>query len=135
VTTISAAGVLIISLGRCKMPEIPARIPGVSPRANGRRAVGWRGWPVATEAEGQEVEMPELPADPDRPEPDRPAAPRRVVADWEYRTTYIPDFQLRLPPGLYERLRERAKRERKSLNTLIVEILEEAVRRRGGWHE
>ena len=48
--------------------------------------------------------MPEPPADRDLPEQARPAAPRRAVAGWEYRTAYIEVFQLRLPGGLYERL-------------------------------
>jgi hypothetical protein len=76
--------------------------------------------------------MPEPPADLNQPEPVRPAAPRRVVADWEYETAYIPTFQVRIPVGLHDRLCEWASQERKSSNALIIEILEEAVRRRGG---
>lgn len=78
--------------------------------------------------------MPEPPADLDRPEPDRPAAPRRVVPDWEYRTAYIETFQIRIAAGLHARLCEWARRERKPQADLVIEILEEAVRRRGGGH-
>ena len=46
------------------------------------------------------------------PQPGGPAAPRRVIAEWEYRTAYIETFQVRLPAGLHERLREWAKQER-----------------------
>jgi hypothetical protein len=76
--------------------------------------------------------MPEPPADLNQPEPVRPAAPRRVVADWEYKTAYIPTFQVRIPAGLHDRLCEWARQERKPLTALFIEILEEAVRRRGG---
>jgi hypothetical protein len=69
---------------------------------------------------------------PDRPEPVRPAAPRRVVAEWEYRTAYLPSFQVRIPAGLHGRLGEWARQERKPLGDLIVQILEGAVRRRAG---
>ena len=79
--------------------------------------------------------MSEPPANPNQPEPVRPAAPRRVVADWEYRTAYNQGFQVRLPPALHDRLSEWAKQERRSLSGLVIEILEEAVRRRGGWQE
>jgi hypothetical protein len=75
--------------------------------------------------------MPEPPADRNRPEQGRPTVPRRVVADWEYRTAYIPTFQVRIPAGLHDRLSEWAKQERKPPEALFVEILEEAVRRRG----
>ena len=81
----------------------------------------------------QEFVMPEPSADLDRPEPDRPAAPRRVVPDWEYRTAYIETFQVRIPAGLHNRLCEWARQERKPPGDLVIEILEEAVRRRGGW--
>jgi hypothetical protein len=76
--------------------------------------------------------MPEPSADLNQPDSVYPAAPRRVVADWEYRTAYIQEFQVRLPAGLHDRLSDRAKQERKSLKALIIDILEEAVRRRGG---
>ena len=76
--------------------------------------------------------MPEPPADLNQPEPVRPAAPRRVVADWEYKTAYIPTFQVRIPAGLHDRLCEWARQERKPSTVLFIEILEEAVRRRGG---
>jgi len=76
--------------------------------------------------------MPEPPADLNQPEPVRPAAQRRVVADWEYKTAYIPTFQVRIPAGLHDRLCEWARQERKPLTALFIEILEEAVRRRGG---
>ena len=75
--------------------------------------------------------MPESPADLNQSEPASPTAPRRAVTDWEYRTSYIPVFQVRLPPGLHDRLCEWAKQEPKPLNDLVVEILEEAVCRRG----
>ncbi len=76
--------------------------------------------------------MPQPPADPNQPEPARPAVPRREIPDWEYRTAYVEEFQVRIPAGLHDRLREWAKQERKSLRGLFIEILEEAVRRRGG---
>ena len=87
---------------------------------------------IDPEPEGQEVTMPEPPADLNQPEPVRPAAPRRVVADWEYKTAYIPTFQVRIPAGLHDRLCEWARQERKPSTALFIEILEEAVRRRGG---
>ena len=76
--------------------------------------------------------MPEPPADLNGPEPVGPAAPRRVVADWEYRTAYISAFQVRIPTGLHDRLREWAKQECKPPSDLLIAILEEAVHRRGG---
>ena len=76
--------------------------------------------------------MPEPPADLNQPEPVRPAAPRRVVADWEYKTAYIPTFQVRIPAGLHDRLCEWARQERKSPNVLLIEVLEDAVHRHGG---
>ena len=80
--------------------------------------------------------MFEPPADPNQPEPVRPAVPRRVVPDWEYETAYIYNgFQMRIPAGLHDRLCEWAKQERRSFRALVIEILEEAVRRRGGWQE
>ena len=75
--------------------------------------------------------MPEPSADLNRPEPVSPAAPRRVVADWEYQTAYIPTFQVRVTAALHDRLCEWAKQERKPPGGLLIEILEEAVRRRG----
>jgi hypothetical protein len=75
--------------------------------------------------------MPEPPADLNQPEPSSPAAPRRVVADWEYQTAYIPTFQVRITAGLHDRLCEWAKQERKPPRALLLEILEEAVHRRG----
>ena len=36
--------------------------------------------------------MPEPPAELDQPEDGRPAPARRAVADWEYKTAYIPTF-------------------------------------------
>jgi hypothetical protein len=74
--------------------------------------------------------MPEPPADVNQREPVRPAAPRRVVADWEYETAYIPTFQVRMPAGLHERLCEWAKQGREPTHRLVIEILEEAVSRR-----
>jgi hypothetical protein len=82
--------------------------------------------------ESQEVTMPEHPADLNQPEPIRPAAPRRVVPECEYRTSYVEFFQVRLPAGLHDRLCEWATQERKTSTTLFIEILEDAVRRRGG---
>ena len=35
----------------------------------------------------------------------------RVVADWEYKTAYIPTFQVRIPAGLHDRLCEWARQE------------------------
>jgi hypothetical protein len=78
--------------------------------------------------------MPEPSADLNQPESARPAAPHRVVPDWEYRTAYIEFFQVRVPTGLHDRLCEWARRERKPPSDLLIEILEEAVRRRGEWH-
>jgi hypothetical protein len=75
--------------------------------------------------------MPEPPTDLNQPEQGCPAAPRRVVADWEYRTAYIPTWQVRITAGLHDRLYEWAKRERKPLVALLIEILEEAVRCHG----
>jgi hypothetical protein len=71
--------------------------------------------------------MPEPPTDLNQPEQRCPAAPRRVVADWEYQTAYIPTFQVRITAGLHNRLYEWAKQERKPLVALLIEILEEAV--------
>ena len=75
--------------------------------------------------------MPEPPGNPNRPETVRPAAPRRDVPDWEYRTAYINYFQVRLPAELSERLRKWAERDRRPATDLIIEVLEEAVRHRG----
>jgi hypothetical protein len=75
--------------------------------------------------------MPEPPADRDQLEHRRPAPPRRAVADWEYQTAYIPTFQVRITAGLHDRLCEWANREHKPPGALLIEILEEAVRRRG----
>ena len=75
--------------------------------------------------------MPEPPTDLNQPEQRCPAAPRRVVADWEYQTAYVPTFQVRITAGLHDRLDEWAKQERKPLVALLIEILEEAVRRHG----
>jgi hypothetical protein len=91
-----------------------------------------RGGVMADEPEGQEVTMPEPPADLSQPEPARPGAQRRVVTDWEYRTSYIQYFQVRLPAGLHDRLCEWAKQEGKPSSDLVIEILEQAVHRRGG---
>ena len=56
--------------------------------------------------------MPEPPTDVNQPEPGCPAAPRRVIAQWEYKTAYIEAFQVRIPARLHERLCEWAKQER-----------------------
>jgi hypothetical protein len=79
--------------------------------------------------------MTEPTANLEPPEQGRPQPPRRAVAPWEYRTAYIESFQLRLPDALYQRLRSRAQRERTPLADLLIAILEEAVRRRGGQAE
>jgi predicted HicB family RNase H-like nuclease len=75
--------------------------------------------------------MPDPPADLNRPEQRSSETPRRVVADWEYETAYIPTFQVRMNAALHNQLCEWAKQERKPLGALLVEILEEAVCRRG----
>ncbi len=67
--------------------------------------------------------MPDPRADLNQPEPRCPAAPRRVVADWEYQTAYIPTFQVRITAELHNRLCEWAKQERKSPGGLLIEIL------------
>ena len=76
--------------------------------------------------------MPEPPTDVNQPEPSCPATPCRVIAEWEYKTAYIETFQVRIPARLHERLCEWAKQECKLPRALCIEILEEAVRRRGG---
>ena len=48
--------------------------------------------------------MSEPRANRDKPESVPPAAPRRVVASWEYSTAYIQHFQVRVPAGLNDRL-------------------------------
>ena len=73
-----------------------------------------------------------MPDPPNPPEPVQPVAPRRVVADWEYKTAYDQGFQVRVTPALHERLCQWAKRDRRSVNYLVIEILEEAVQRRSG---
>ncbi len=75
--------------------------------------------------------MPEPSAKPNQPEHSGPIAPRRLVADWEYQTAYIPTFQVRTTPELHSRLCERARQEGKPLGVFLIEILEEAVRSRG----
>ncbi|KAJ3055151.1 hypothetical protein HK102_011412 [Quaeritorhiza haematococci] len=79
----------------------------------------------------REDEMSESQANPDRPDPAPPVAPRREVADWEYTTSYIPAFQVRLPERLHAPLIPWAEQERKTLSALVVEILEQAVSTRG----
>ena len=74
--------------------------------------------------------MPDPPADLNQPEQWCFAAPRRVVADSEYKTAYVPTFQVRMTAELHNRLGEWAKRERKPPGALLIEILEEAVDRR-----
>ena len=37
-------------------------------------------------------------------------------------------FQIRMPPDLYERLASRAKDDKESLNALVVETLQEALK-------
>jgi predicted HicB family RNase H-like nuclease len=41
-------------------------------------------------------------------------------------------FQVRMPPGIHERLASWAKADKASLNQLVVDILEKAVERREG---
>ncbi len=65
----------------------------------------------------------------DPPESDSPTAPQRVIADWEYRTAYLQFFQVRMPAELHNRLCEWAREECKTLENLLIETLEEAVRR------
>jgi hypothetical protein len=55
-----------------------------------------------------------------------------VIPEWEYKTAYIQTFQVRIPARLYHRLCEWARQERKLPRDLCIELLEEAVRRRGG---
>ena len=76
--------------------------------------------------------MSEPQANPDQPGPVGPAAPRREVADWEYRTAYIQRFQVRMPVALHDRLCQWAKQEHKPPGDLLIETLQEAVRQRGG---
>ena len=57
---------------------------------------------------------------------------RRVIPDWEYRTAYVEQFQVRVPSALHDRLREWAEQEGKLPRDLVVEILEEGVRGREG---
>ena len=75
--------------------------------------------------------MPEPPAGLDQPEQRCPGAPRRVIADWEYQTAYILTFQVRITAELNDWLSEWAKQERKPPSALLIQILEEAVVRRG----
>jgi hypothetical protein len=82
-------------------------------------------------SEAKEFAMPESPVDHDRPNPVRPAAPRRAIADWEYRTAYLNNFQMRLPAELHERLRGWAERDRRPAMDLLIDLLQEAVLRRG----
>ena len=37
-------------------------------------------------------------------------------------------FQIRMPPGLHEKLASRAKDDKESLNGLVVEILQQALK-------
>lgn len=76
--------------------------------------------------------MSEFKGDFDPPEPVRLAAPRREVADWEYRTAYFEHLQVRIPANAHARLCEWAGEEQKPLEVLLIETLEEAVRRRNG---
>ncbi len=76
--------------------------------------------------------MSEPDANDNRPEPVRLATPRRVVADWEYRTSYVPTFQVRLSADLHERLCQWARQEDKPLSDLLIEVLGQAVQHRGG---
>jgi len=76
--------------------------------------------------------MSEPPSNVNQPDPARPQAPRRVISDWEYRTAYLPSFQVRLPSGLHKRLCDWAEQECKPPQELVIEILEEEGRRREG---
>jgi hypothetical protein len=57
-----------------------------------------------------------------------PIVPPRIVEDWEYKTAYIPTFQLRISSELNDRLSEWAAEEGQPLSDLIIGILEKALR-------
>ena len=71
--------------------------------------------------------MPEPQVNRDRLDLVRPVAARREVADWEYRTAYLQFFQVRIPERLHIRLSQWAEQEQKTLDVLLIEILEQAV--------
>jgi hypothetical protein len=75
--------------------------------------------------------MPERSADFDDPEQRGPISPLRVVAEWEYKTAYIPTFQIRFSLEMKDRLSDWARQEGKLLDALLIEILEKAIHRRG----
>ncbi len=76
--------------------------------------------------------MSESPADPKRPDWAWPDTPRRIVSDWEYQTAYVQFFQIRVPTALHTRLCEAAQQRRIPMGDLVIEMLQEAVRRREG---
>ena len=76
--------------------------------------------------------MSEPSSDPDRHDPAHPDRPRRVVADWEYRTAYDCFFQIRMHSALHDRLCRWARQEGIPWTELALEILEREVGRRGG---
>jgi hypothetical protein len=70
------------------------------------------------------------------PAPDAAPVPRKVqirpVPDWEYATSYDWKFPIRTPPDLYRRLSEWAAGEGRTLESLVIALLEEAVAGRPG---
>ncbi|MFO0892573.1 MAG: hypothetical protein U0790_25950 [Isosphaeraceae bacterium] len=57
----------------------------------------------------------------------------RPVGAWEYWSAYEKgDFQFRFPAPLFERLRAWARQDGIPPGELLIKILEEAVRQRGG---
>jgi hypothetical protein len=71
------------------------------------------------------------------PQPDDDAQPPARVPEphaWDPRTSYIPQYQVRLPEPFFERLQAWAKTSEISTHTLIIEILEEAARARPPHH-
>lgn len=75
--------------------------------------------------------MSEPQADPVPPDP-MPSPPRRLVPEYDYRTAYIQRFLIRMPQPLHDNLSDWASRETKSPGDLVIEILEDAFRKRKG---
>jgi predicted HicB family RNase H-like nuclease len=61
--------------------------------------------------------------------PGRQRTQQREVPHWEYETAYDWKFQLRTSPELHRRLSERAAGEGRTLESLVIALLEEAVAR------
>ncbi|MFO0892572.1 MAG: hypothetical protein U0790_25945 [Isosphaeraceae bacterium] len=80
---------------------------------------------------GQEVAMPESQPESTHPQP-LVRRQERVVHESEYRTSYFEFGQIRMSPKLYERLEGWARTRGIAPGELLIQILEEAVRRRGG---